>query len=368
MPSGENNDPLTMARDKLQSSAREIMRNIETAMSSGSNHLQNKDTTAALEAAFRNIFSSCTGAGGSTKDDQADVTPVSLQPSNESTSLSSRSRSNHSIKESLDRKRTESTGRGNAAREPPNPTTAADPAAHIYEQLFFDDAAKKNKIPDQLPKSRRRRQSNSPQKALVSPTPPQPKKRLSVMKCFPVSSPVSSPARLLTSEEIDIPHCPTFDDGISAISAHTLEAMAKQTQRPPKQARDFLHKSTFGVIPQDISQVNVSLVDSSFSKNSLQQQQRTPTPPQRYGTPQSRDSSKSFEKWRDSEQQFWEREAKKSNKRRGRRKTADSTLSTASSTQMSWKHPHDTLPYEPSDLFFDADMNEIQLDTETGEI
>lgn len=430
-------NPLAVARDRFQASAREIIRNIEKAI--GSTHAET-NSEGSLEQAFRSFFSSCTtGATMATTDDDhsqtaANATPISFQPSQDSTlsskprrlSLPVTKREAISTKESL--RRLAESRKDYAANEH-LPSTQPPASDHIYEHLMFSEelsrSAAANRIPEELPTNRRRRSPLG-----ISPN-IQPKKRVTPLtKPFPVSSPTREKpvvTPLHSAERIMIPQSLTFDDGISAISAHTLEAMAKEppaelhstessekmrvirvtTQFPRttiplasaklikenarEQVRDPFSEiisrpvpfSRPTTLPHDTSPLNVSSVNSSFTKNS-----RSGTPV-RHGTPHSRStrttqssrSNKSFEHWQTTEQQFWESlvvqdetsKPKRRNSSKGRRsRTFDSTLSTASSTAQnsrssSWwetKHPHETLPFDPSDLFFTPDYP----DTETAEI
>lgn len=441
-------NPLTVARERIQASAREIIRNIENVMGNNNSTPATESSEGSLEQAFRSFFTSCTtGATMATTDEDdntaAGATPVSTQPSQDS-SLSSKSRrlSMHTVqraavstKESL-RRLTEKHMESNKIPRNYLPPTQPHAADHVYEHLFFEEEPARDvplRIPEELPRNRRQR---SPQGA--SPN-TQPKKRLT--KPFPVSSPqrdkpvVTTPC---TAEGIAIPQCPTFDDGISAISSHTLEAMAREppprshsvenekrcivrvtphsfpratsspaaasnlpqareaqarTPREFEQARDVVSnaRESFArspgsysppAVPRDTSQLNVSSVNSSFSysKNSTGR----PTTPVRHGTPQSRStrtsqsSGKSFENWQSAEKKFWESVAqdestndgtRKKKKRSSRRRTTNSTFSTASSTapsrSSSWldKHPHETISYERSDLFFNPTFPETDADT-----
>jgi hypothetical protein len=223
-----------------------------------------------------------------TNDDSsaADVTPVSSQPSQES-SLSSQSLRSLPLA-NLGRRATTHTQ--DTLRRLSKPAlregveggaAVGTPVAdHIYEHLFFaEEQARReqqqqqhhtprqlsNRIPDELPRNRRQRSppslSAAARTGIHSPN-VQPKKRhtgsTNLSKPFPVSSPnrdkpvlsVASPSLPCTAHGISIPQCPTFDDGISAISANTLEAMAKQ---PPQQRQQASRAAVAAVTPNSAS-------------------------------------------------------------------------------------------------------------------
>lgn len=412
--SGEEEDPLTAARDRFQASAREIMRNIESVMGSGGNIVRNNNmpvgstknnssssnsfvegsaaASSSLELAFRTLFASCTtGAAAKTTDDDdttaADVTPVSSQPSQES-SLSSGARSfriptmmmrmpphgttnnnNATNKESSrsaprTNTTTESSNNNNqTSSPPPNTVPVAD---HIYEHLFFAEVQARReqqqqgtpttmRIPDELPRHNNR-QTNT---ATAS------NDFFRLSQPFPVSSPLRGNNNNTTPSghaiTTIIPQCPTFDDTISAISAHTLEAMHKQHhqynphQYPPLEenhpvvaparvtpqraalqedsrqqqqwrktmVRDAPHSEepndpdqpafrTF-FPPADTPSPSRDLPPSSRMRVSVVNP-RTHETKDRHGTPHSRSStahsssnaSKSFDHWQTVEQQFWD--------------------------------------------------------------
>jgi hypothetical protein len=358
----------------------------------------------------------------------ADMTPVSSQPSQES-SLSSKSlssiplqqnRGGVSTQESL--RRLSSAGlRADHIKGEATSPAQAPVADHIYQHLFFaEEQARReqqqNRIPEVLPRNRRHR---SPPLG-VSPN-VQPNKRVahSLTKPFPVSSPTREKPVLeappCTAQGISIPQSPTFDDGISAISANTLEAMAKQ---PPFEKQRIIRRVTpqtqiarrtvlakdskegrqgrtpppptsnerpsapfeppfraFPSPPRRPSRETSSSSSSPLQVN-ITPKERSSSTPVRHGTPHSRSTrtsassgSKSFENWHAVEKQFWESVAQQDDddddapkkhrrSRSSRRSRSNATLSTASSTApsrtSSWleKHPHDTVSYEPSDLFF----------------
>jgi hypothetical protein len=194
----------TNARDKLQASAREWMRNLEEAMSKKNPNTEEASSLKdgnPLENVIRTMFGACTVG--------ADVagSPVSVQLQ-DSSSSNSHSSSPRSV--------------ANESHGPDEVPSKQDIGEHIYAQLFFDDQARASKAVNSL-----RDQDTSAKHTERTPL------KTNVPKPFHVSSPSRhiSPARPvatapLSSEELNIPANCTFDDTMSAISAHTLEAMA----------------------------------------------------------------------------------------------------------------------------------------------
>jgi hypothetical protein len=194
----------TNARDKLQASARDWMRNLEEVMSKkNTNNTEDaslKDGTP-LENVIRTMFGACTVGA----DVAGSPTSVQLQDSASSNSHSSSPRSV-----------------ANESHGPDEVPSKQDIGEHIYAQLFFDDQARASKAVNSL-----RDQDNTAKHTERASL------KANVPKPFHVSSPSRhiSPARPvatapLSSEELNIPANCTFDDSLSAISAHTLEAMA----------------------------------------------------------------------------------------------------------------------------------------------
>jgi hypothetical protein len=378
----------------------------------------------SLEQAFRLFFTSCTtGATMATADDDdgddTDVRAMQVTPSSSSNCSLSSSRSSFSSRPPM--RQNSSSAADNLRRLASRPTSMSrrtrstsehnpgynrassanrdnNPAVeHIYEQLFYDDHEASSRIQDVLPRNRAR--NRSPQQPQggggLSPN-TQPKKRV-LSKPFPVSSPPREVSNTTTtrsqqqhttpSQGITIPESPTFDDNISAISAHTLEAMATNEtparsrsaetvtkQRNKVAAHAFPRMSSLPLARQHFASapLNVSL-NSNFTTN------RTNTP-NRCSTPQSRSTrtthsstNRSFEQWQNDERQFWEMEAakdgtKKSSSRSTRRKRrGGDTLSTSSSTTWLDRHPHEIFPLEPSDVLL-FDHGKLEHDSETAEI
>jgi hypothetical protein len=201
-----SNTPMNMAtnaRDKLQASAREWMRNLEEVLSKKNTNTEEaslKDGNP-LENVIRTMFGACTVGA----DVAGSPASVQLQTSSSSNSHSSSPRSV-----------------ANESQGPDEVPPKQDIGEHIYAQLFFDDQARASKAVNSL-----RDQDPSAKHTERTPL------KTNVPKPFHVSSPSRhiSPARPvatapLSSEELNIPANCTFDDTLSAISAHTLEAMA----------------------------------------------------------------------------------------------------------------------------------------------
>ena len=259
--------PLAMAssaRDRLQASARELFKNLEEAfMSPGGGSREGEGlppedghsstaedqplAVAPWEAALRTVFSACTTGAEQNTVSEPD------ERSKEGASSSSLARSSAGSKKP--RRRAVGTPTGNVpplattttttARNPvvssvPPPQHRQDMGEHIYAQLFFDDQlraarAVQNNSGGTFPTSG----GETPQQLTlqshqkVSPSP--------LSSPFPVSSPqlrlqptlMASPPPAITATELNISQNLTFDDSISAISAHTLEAMAHNHHHHP---------------------------------------------------------------------------------------------------------------------------------------
>lgn len=252
-PQPAEEHPLAVARDRIQASAREMIRNLEAAMQNAPSspstpettkdpvdaHANSTTATGSLEHAFRLFFSSCTtgatvlaedGTQGGDEDDDtaADLTPVSTLPSSHdsASSLSSRSppttttkqvtttsqqpssQSNRSVSAPPRRPaptsnktvtRTRSSNH-DVFREPTLLYSSTPPIAnHVYEQLFLDE------------------QRQQKQKDAAPPLPREPSH---------TNDPHSTSRTAEDANAIIIQHPQQYDDEISAISAHTLEAMA----------------------------------------------------------------------------------------------------------------------------------------------
>lgn len=328
---GPDNSPLASARDRLQSSARDLIRNIESAM--GSNKDRSSPETA-LEQAFRNLFTSCTNPTTNSADDEeeaAQVTPIPSQRS--ASSLSTRSSPAQQSRgggNGTFRRLSSKLSSGRTAppvsRRQSSPTIPTPSphvtGEHVYAQLYLDEE-------EQVVQQHHFKPSvgHSPQLLGISPNPAQ--KRVVSTRPFPKSSPTSTPVRAISpTDGISVPN-DAFDDGISAISAHTLEAMASS-------------KRLVSHIPRS---PRVSPTNNIKFTRSITPSTRT--------TQSSRSPDRSFEQWRNQEHQFWEAEVAVDQKTIRKKKTSRSR---------SWKsHPHETLPYEASDFQFDKDAETAEI-------
>lgn len=300
--------PLAAARDRIQASAREIMKSFESAMNPPSSssipppqsNSKLSATEGSLEQAFRLFFSSCTTGGtvaaendekSLAEDTAADLTPVSTLPSNDSSSSGStpsparqqhkttpkkkpQALKNRSISappsrpvavplEKVPTVRTRSNN-NDVFRESKVVSSSPPVAEHVYEQLFLDEQQQRSK------------RAGSPEQRIGSPPFPriQP----------PRSSSAFTPIHYSNDDAIVIQHLNNDkDDEISAISAHTLEAMA----RDPHGYQHHLerHLSTLST-----------------------------------GTPSTGASSMmSFEQWQQAEKSYWAQQVVRNERRRRRR-------------------------------------------------
>lgn len=190
------------ARDKFQASARELMKSLEEAIQARRPASESalKDGATAMEQALRTMFSSCTsGADGNVQkqEEQVLVTATSSSSSRSTKSSSQAGTNKESIKPVA------------------TPVKQKDIGEHIYAQLFFDDQIRAAKAISAL------REQPPPSTPSGKPS----------HNPFPVSSPLHRADPVLgpplAETELDISRSLTFDDSISAISAHTLEAMAQ---------------------------------------------------------------------------------------------------------------------------------------------
>jgi hypothetical protein len=187
--------PLEMAacaRDKIQASARDLwasIRNLDELARKPATEDSDSPTSEGaasaslekIESVFKILFGSCTA-------------PPSPPPPPRTTSL----RSGEFISQK-------------------------DIGDHVYAQLFMDDQARATRVVDGL------REQETRQKAESSPKSPSKQS----LNPFPVSSPPrkNGPPVLgiqrPTTKAVDVGDDLSFDDDISAISAHTLEEMAR---------------------------------------------------------------------------------------------------------------------------------------------
>ena len=312
-PSSDN--PIASARDKFKSSARDLIRNIESAMGSPRDR---STTESSLEQALRSLFVSCTNPSSSNEDERdAEVMPLSSKGRDSSRSIHSaqgmeRSQEGNvafrrfSSQLSSGRRASPLSRRQSSPQDTEKPSPQYVSGEHVYAQLYLEE----NQASYQRPCNQRR--SNSPQLLGISPNPVQ--TRSLNTRPFPKSAPTIASTRALSPTDGITVSIDAFDDGISAISANTLEVMA--TKRL-------------------VSHIPRSPMASACIKDN-----RDMTPSTRT-TQSSRSFDRSFEHWQSQDHKFWESEVTTQTKIKKKK------------SRHSWDtHPHETLPYEPSDLAF----------------
>jgi hypothetical protein len=234
--SHESSSPFTAARDRFQTSAQQLFKNLEEAL--GTSSRKDLDGTsgnaadpdrggAALqpwETALRTMFSSCTSAA-----DQNTV-PDSGE------ALSPRSSSNRKAPAAVVTPNEQKNKHGDGAHHSPIVQVQGGPpqndlGEHIYAQLFFDDQIRAAKAVSGAGRGEGdgiRTASH----AVVSPAGATKQASHAPPSPFPLSTQASrimlssTFGAVPTAAELDLTRTMTFDDSISAISAHTLEAMA----------------------------------------------------------------------------------------------------------------------------------------------
>lgn len=386
-----------IARDKLHASAKDLLRNIEEIISNRNNQEQDNygsssqggyknsnNTSSPLENAVRTMFSACAGVGAAANV----VTPVSSYSSSEQSKagesgggadVRSRSRSSRSpqrVGGSQHRSSASKASRhSNRMSRGATPSTStiqqSDFGEHIYEQLFYDDASNDHEAKARAQRAVSSLRENQDAMMMTSSPATPSRRRLSggenrkgMHKPFPVSSPPNQPrpviqaASPLTAEELNIPTTATFDDGISAISAHTLELMAHNSaplnncsnpmsdSKPLDERRKLVNSSNHDETYQSTRIGNLSTITPtiggidnektipSTNNNSKQHlggllgatpmprvssketwnsgRHSTPTKNSR-STQTTQSSSRSFEHWQAQEQQFWSSQNQKGN-------------------------------------------------------
>jgi len=385
--------PVTMAsaaRDKLQASARELMKNWEEYAKKP--RPKGNSDQGAIETALRAIFSSCTSGADQTVIDSPE--PLVLNDDSDSTPSSPEVEKCSRQGSRLPQRSQSATAIDREA--PPSPPAKNDLGEHIYAQLFYDDQLRAAKAINTL-RTDPKNAPTTPQSANaaltrhITPT--------NHNNAFPKPFPASTPARLatgtttaVTPAEFNIQATLTFDDSISAISAHTLEAMAARTvsrsrsdprsslespvhssslpsPRPiaessPQQQQQHHHQqqqnsphTTLGAAPSPFCRSM-----SSESKRSAHSQYSA-TPSKQSVSTRTTESS-SFDYWQREEQKYWVKmvAARKddtppqptSKSVRGSR-TRSGDLSQRSSH--SSRHPHDTFPFEAGTMFAEDPMH-----------
>eukprot|EP00977_Amphora_coffeiformis_P009831 scaffold2257_cov169-Amphora_coffeaeformis.AAC.9 len=385
--------------ERLKSSAVELFRGLESS-------LQNREQ---MEVAFAKMFGSCTGnspqqppsrvpsalSNSSFGDSHAQqqrntlgAAPLRRGTSHTTSSSRRNKKKNESSSSKASRKNNKRTDSGDSSsgsssassRRRERRQTRADYGEHIYAQLFMDDQKRAAQAVHTLRES-------AVARAPPAPTPVTPGTATNPTKktLFPISSPprqTEQPAKIapLSSDHLHIPATLTFDDGISAISQHTLEAMedrVNRTRSTDSSLWSCIKESKTPPLAPAVrtpSPLTMSRVRSAQSKAS--RQSRTSH------TTHTSDSSSFHNMWQKEEQKYWNTQVKqepsrKSSSRKSRsnsvQKTADNTLSTfESSFDDVWGSPMRHHPHDASPLARDPDrigaVFMVPNTTEMGEI
>ena len=296
---------------RLKSSAVELYRGLESS-------LQNREQ---FELALAKVFGSCTGdfqdlqgipqghSSLSLEEDSPRNTlgAAPLRRENSNTS-SRRNKSGSKASSGKQRKRQGCEGSGSQSSTTPGRPEArerrqsrADYGEHIYAQLFMDDQKRAAQAVSSL---RETAVARSPPAGTSSPSP---------RAVFPVSSPPRNKSKItpLASDDIHIPQTLTFDDAISAISQHTLEAMEdrmKRTRSTDSSLWSSLKESkTPPLAPQRAVSPAMPRVRSTQSKGSRLSRTSHTT---------STSDSSSFQKvWQKEEQKFWSTQVEQDSRR-----------------------------------------------------
>lgn len=374
--------------ERIKTSALGFFRGLETT-------LQNREQ---IEVAIAKMFGACTGdlvslhssGGAAREDDEEDVdeethTPgmrqLSLTDSRESLGLppqqaaeerlgaaplqreasrstASRKKTSPKASPTSRRKSSGSASSDNsqvdvaAAEQPRRQTTrgTTDYGEHIYAQLFMDDQKRAAQAVTAL------RQTQSPRQAPAPPSPNRP---------FPASSPAAVVHTTpLKSNDLHILAL-SFDDGISAISAHTLEAMAdrqgvSQVRSTDSSLWSSLKNSNSFLLPP-VSPPSNQRALSPMAPRALagmprvrsQQSHKSRTS----ATTKSSGTSASFQHmWQQEEERFWGTQVDLDSSRKSRKsgasgqKTIANTLSTSLESDLTdvWASPLRAHPHETS--------------------
>jgi len=241
-----NMSAMAFSASKLQASAREFIKNFEEVLTPASKKEELKSTstsppkdsntgssinvvqssTAQLESAFKVMFGSCT-TGTTGKDATLSDLGSSCSIPDECTPKP------RSVSET--KRRCTSEG-------------GKDIGEHIYAQLFLDDqvraarainTTKKSSNPAGIaavtPDEKKKDGSSTPANRIFAPFPTTTaaaflNKSPSAVANNAVRQQQQQHSSPLRSKELNIPANATFDDSVSAISAHTLECMHKKYQ------------------------------------------------------------------------------------------------------------------------------------------
>jgi len=347
--------------ERLKSSAVELFRGLESS-------LQSREQ---LEVAFAKMFGSCTGdfkgsnrrqpsapvsstlsssSFSDSPDQQHQSTTLGAAPlrrENSHTTSSSRriKKKDKSSSSKASRKNSNkrdigdssSSGSSNASRRRERRQTRADYGEHIYAQLFMDDQKRAAQAVHTLRESAvaRAPPTSTPVTPETMTTTPTKKKTM-----FPISSPprqAEQPTKIapLSSDHLHIPATLTFDDEISAISQHTLEAMedrVNRTRSADSSLWSSLKESKTPPLPPTVrtpSPLTVSRVRSAQSKAS--RQSRTSH------TTHTSDSSSFHNMWQKEEQRYWNTQVEQESSRKSSsRKSRSNSVCITAPTSRCW--------------------------------
>jgi hypothetical protein len=288
-------------KDKLQSSARDLM---EQVMGRGK---PSSGGARALESTLRAVFSSCTTGA------DANVTPNSEEEDY----------SGHKEEASPPVQQPIGTS---ASRAPQK-----ELGEHIYAQLFFDDQVRAAKAVNALKEYETTAASSKKPNLPYSSQYP-------MQQQLPKPFPASSPARPLQQSDFDIMPTNTFDDSISAISAHTLEAMARASAAPlgqntsfPREVPISKHDRIERMEPSPIFVPKEHALSKPYTpafRVGSTGDQSTPSK-QSQSTKTTTDDSSSFDNWQREDNKYWVDQAKKDQLVKKQRRPSHSELVSA---------------------------------------
>jgi hypothetical protein len=259
-------------RDKLQTSARDLMKSMEQVI--GRNK-PSETNVKSLENTLRAVFSSCTSGAG-----------ANVKANNEMEYIDEPSEPHDTLPTDAFKTKSQKNDMGE----------------HIYAQLFFDDQIRATKAVNAL---REHDVPKIPTTATCHPTSKHHK-----------SFPGSTPTRPVQQADTSILPNPTFDDSISAISAHTLEAMARAA--PMGHTPSFPHDAptlkydrvepplVFLPKEHDLSRTSKPFTPGFRVRSTGDQS----TPSKNSQSTRTTDSS-SFDDWQREDNKYWKDQAKK---------------------------------------------------------
>jgi hypothetical protein len=302
-----------------------------------------------LEGTLRAVFSSCTsGAEANVTDnkDEDDVIVEQEKPPQQSRSQSASSK----------REQQKEIGE------------------HIYAQLFYDDQVRASKAVSTLREIQTTTRTRAP--------PP---------SALPKQFPASSPPRPTQHSDLDILQTQTFDDSISAISAHTLEAMARASPtmgHNPLFPREVPVSKYHHVDPSPIffpkEHEAIAFSPEAFTPESRVRSSGDYSTPSKNSHSTRTTESSSFDNWQREDKKYWVDQAKHEQFHKHQRRPShgngvslesvgvyytvymyvivshslflcfglQSRRTATTSSKSSFRHPHDTVSH---DAFFDKE-------------